>query len=59
MIDTEALRVLVQAGEGPALVIGLDALHLNDLGSGEHVRELDRASPIFLVLNDLRDVFFN
>ena len=59
MVDAEALRVLVQAGERPALVIGLDAFHLNDLGAGQHVRELDWASTFLLVLDDFGDVLFH
>jgi hypothetical protein len=59
MVDAEALRVLVQAGERPALVIWLDALHLDDLGPRENIGELNRASALLLVLDDLPDVFFN
>lgn len=54
--DTEALGVLVKSSERPALVIGLNALHLNHLGTGQHVCELDWASAFFLVLDDFGDV---
>ena len=57
--DTEALGVLVESSERPALVIGLDTFHLNDLGAGQHVRELDWASAFLLVLDDFGDVLFH
>jgi hypothetical protein len=59
MVDTKALGILVQASEGPALVIGLDAFHLNHLGPGEHIRKLYGASALLLVLDDLPNVFLN
>jgi hypothetical protein len=59
MEDTEALRVLVESGERPALVIGLDSLHLDDLGPGKHVGKLNWASSFLLVLNDFGNVLLN
>jgi hypothetical protein len=57
--DTEALGVLVESSERPALVIRLDTFHLNHLGAGQHVRELDWASAFLLVLDDFGDVLFH
>ena len=57
--NTEALGVLVESSERSALVIGLNALHLNHLGAGQYVRELDWASAFLLVLDDFCDVLFH
>lgn len=59
VVDTEALTVLVKTSERPALVVGLDSLHLDDLGPREDVGELNWATALFLVLDDLGDVLFN
>ena len=57
MIDGETLGVLVKASETPALLIGLYALHLNYLGSGEYVGEFDGTPLLLLILYDLLDRF--
>ena len=59
VVAAHALRVLVQAGEAAALVVRLDALHLDDLGAREHVLKLDRRSVLLLVLDDFLDVLLD
>ena len=59
MVETEALRVLVQTREASRLLVRLDTLHLDDLGSGEYVGELDGCTTFLLVLNNFTDAFFN
>ena len=59
MVETEALGVLVKAGEASGLLVGFDSLHLDDLRSGEHVRELDRCTTFLLILNNFLNAFLN
>ena len=55
----EALGVLVQPREGPALVIRFDAFHFNNFGSRENISELDRGPSLFLILYDLQNCLFH
>lgn len=59
VIAAEALRVLVQAREAAALLIGSDALHFDDLSAGQYVLELDGRALILLILDDFLDVLFH
>ena len=59
VVEAKALGVLVKAREASRLLVRFDALHLDDLGSGEYVGELDRCTTFFLVLNNFTDAFFN
>ena len=59
MIAAEALRVLVEAREAAALLIGSDALHFDDLSAGQYVLELDGRALILLILDDFFDVLLH
>lgn len=57
VIKAEALRILVEASETSSLLVWLDAFHLDDLGAGENVGELDWGATLFLVLNNFANAF--
>ena len=49
MIRADTLSILIQTRKGSCPAIRSDSLHLHDLGSTEHVGELDRGSVFLLV----------
>ena len=53
MVNTHALRILIQPSEASALLIWPDAFHFNNLCSAQDISKLDGASLVFLVLDDI------
>ena len=59
MENTKILRIWVKSHEVSALVIWLNAFHLNNFSSREDIGKLDWAPAFFLIFNDLKNSLFN
>ena len=59
MVRAEDTSVLVQSSEASGLLVRLDILQFDYLGTRQGVGELNRVSLLNLVLDDLLDVLFN